>query len=360
MPMQADRQPIKRNDGAQSSERSDKRPLPEPADLMWHLQRTAGNRAVQRFVGASRHLFAANTRGTVAQRFGDMSILYKTNWKYSGGTIATNSAIDPLWHATVFRVDKSGTATANGLFYNGFHLTMEYREGDSRLDPHVFFDSSGEYDAAATLKHAKTKAYKTAVGDAQWAFDLGTAKDLAQSVLATLGPSLSEQERETIENEARAKKEKAKEEGEVEKAEALEKEKQAALKAATAKDESTSIDVLLKDVRYLGGPYKAQFMEYIGGNKQAIKDTGLKKVAEWYLGGRDKGHWTVTEKPQAAYKSWTDKTPIKVTWPSYANSVSWTWRAKSETGLMSEHRQVTFNGYASYKLHPLARKPPQA
>ena len=171
-------------------------------------------------------------------------------------------------------------------------------------------------------------------------------------------PVLSPKERETLENEARAKKDLAKEKSEVEKAEALKKAEQETLKAAAAVDESTNVDVVLRDVKFPGPSYKAQFMKYIAGEKQAITDTKLVNVANWYLGGRDIGHWTVTEKPKSLYKSWTDKTLVKVDWPSYPNSEAKTWRGKTEPGIMSEFRSVTFQGYASYRLHPLAKKPP--
>jgi len=94
-----------------------------------------------------------------ARASNDWSSLHKQGWKYSGGNIATHSGIDPLWHATVFRVDKSGASSADGLFYNGLHLTMEYvNPSKKRMEPHVFFNASGAYDEAATLAHGQTKA----------------------------------------------------------------------------------------------------------------------------------------------------------------------------------------------------------
>jgi hypothetical protein len=325
-----------------------------PANVL-ELQRTIGNRAVGRHVVGPG---LANGAPTRIQRWGDMAGLYKLGWKYSGGTIATHSGLDPLWHATVFRVDKSGTATKDGLFYNGFHLTMTYGPAGSRIEPHVFFDSSGKYVESATLGHKQTQDYITDVGKTQWAFDLATAKDLSTSVLAKLGPVLGDKQREEMETEQRAKKELAKDKEAVAAAEASAKEARETLKAAAASDESTSIDVLLKDVAFFGGTYKAQFEKFVAGEKTAIKDTKLKLVAEWYVGMRDTTKWIVSEDPKAAYKDW-GKTPIKVVWPEYQNCLTQTWRAKASTGLMSEFRMLKFNGYASYKLHPKAKKPPR-
>jgi hypothetical protein len=222
----------------------------------------------------------------------------------------------------------------------------------------VFFDATGAYQESATLTHGQTKAYITDVGPTQWAFDLATAKALSASVMGKLGPVVGEQQREALENARRAKEEQARDESEIAAAQAAEKEAREVLAAAAASDEATSLDVLLKDVKYFGPTYRAQFEKYVGGDATAIKDTGLKKVAEWYVLMRDKAQWVVEEVPKAAYKDW-GKTPAKVEWPAYQNSLTKTWRAKStSTGLISEFRLVKFNGYASYKLHPRAKKPP--
>jgi hypothetical protein len=53
----------------------------------------------------------------------------------------------PLWHASVFRVNRTGKSDKDGLFVDGFHLTLE---GTAPL-PHVFFDDKGNYLNAATV-----------------------------------------------------------------------------------------------------------------------------------------------------------------------------------------------------------------
>src|SRR5579871_1193520 len=216
------------------------------------LQRSVGNRAAGRLLVAARAQ-ARGLAGPPIQRFGDMSLLRKTGWRYSGGTIATHSGFDDLWHATVFRVDKTGASAADGLFYNGFHLTMPFGPSGSRIEPHVFFDSSGGYDEASTLGHRQTKDYITAVGKAQWDFDLGTAKALSENVVGLLGPVLSKDERAAIESARKEKQDVAKEQQEAAAAEAAKKLAQEQRAAADADDESKSIDLLLKDVSYIGG-----------------------------------------------------------------------------------------------------------
>jgi len=41
--------------------------------------------------------------------------------------------------------------------------------------------------------------------------------------------------------------------------------------------------VVLRDVKFPCPSYKAQFMKYIAGEKQAITDTKLVNVSNWYL-----------------------------------------------------------------------------
>ena len=334
-------------------------PMPTPLGRMSvELQRTIGNQATGRLLSA--RLPGARRGGPTLpiQRFGEMSELRKTGWRYSGGTMATHSGIDTLWHASVFRVDKSGKPAADGLFYNGFHLTMPYGPmGAARIEPHVFFDSTGKYDAVATEGHTQTKNYLQAVGKTQFDFDLQTAKDLAKNVVAVLAPALTDEQREAMEKERAQKKEQAKEQEEQAAAAAAKQKELEQEKAAAAADEDSHIGTLLTDVRYTGGSYKEQFKKYVAGDKTAIKSENLKKVAEWYLAMRGTELWIITEDPKAAYKDW-GKTPIKVAWPEYKNAESRTWRAKSDTGLMSEFRKLKFTGYASYKTHPKAKKPP--
>lgn len=359
-----------------------------PADML-ALQQAVGNAAVNRLVQrlqsrqgapalpardalASRSHSAPAKNGAAAQRksmrqgetspiqrWREMAPLYKSGWKFSGGNIATNSNMDPLWHATVFRVDKTGTPDNDGRFFNGFHLTMAYGPSSARIEPHVFFDASGTYDAGATLGHKQTKAYIADVGQTQWEFDLQTARDLSTTVVAKLGPVLTEEQRGKIEQDWKAERDRVKEQGEIAAAEEAAKEAERVLKAAAAQDEETSIRELLKDVKYTGGPYYDQFVKYIGGAKDAIKAAGLKKVADWYVMMRDEKKWVVSEDPKNAYTNW-GKTPIKVTWPEYQNCLTKTWRAKNpQTAFMSEFRMLKFNGYASYKLHPKAIQPPK-
>jgi hypothetical protein len=236
---------------------------------------------------------------------------------------------------------------------------MAYGPVGGRIEPHVFFDASGNYDEGATLGHKQTQAYIGDVGQTQWAFDLQTAKDLSTDVVKNLGPVLTEEQRGKIEQDWQAEKDRVKEQSEVAAAEEAAKEAQRVSQAAAALDEETSIKELLKDVVYPGPSYYAQFMKYIGGEPGAIKDTGLKKIADWYVWMRNTTQWVVVEDPQNAYKDW-GKTPVKVTWPRYQNCLTKTWRAKNpKTSFMSEHRMLKFNGYASYKMHPKALKPPK-
>jgi len=323
------------------------------------LQRTIGNQATGRMLMRARATVQGRGRAVAIQRFGEMAALRGKGWKYSGGNIATNSQLDYLWHATVFKVDKSGKSAADGLFYNGFHLTMAYGPEVSRIEPHVFFDSAGKYDEKATLSHLQTKGYITAVGDEQWTFDLDTAKELSKAVLEKLGPIVTEEQREELEKERNAKKALEKEKVDQEALEAAKKKELEAQKAAAAADEATHINVLLSDAQFLGPSYKTQFTKYIDGDKTAIKDAKLKKVADWYLLMRTKEQWIVVEDPKAAYEDWLSKKPKRVTWPAYKNAVFRTWRAKSDMGLMSEYRMLKFTGYASYKLHPKAKTPPK-
>jgi Domain of unknown function (DUF4157) len=298
------------------------------------------------------------------QRWGEMKTLYKYGtWKYSGGSMATNTAMDPLWHASVFRVNQSGQSDNNGLFFNGFHLTMEYRKQQDRINPHVFFDAQGNYIEAETMKHGQTKAYIQEVGDPQWQFDLATATQKAPMVIPLLGPELQPLDMERMEQEEKEKRER--QEGEEQQKAEIEaqKEKQRLASEAAAQDEDTSINALLTDVNFNYGPYPGRFINYIKaekGERDGIKiDKQLKAVADWYVHMRDDIWWVVSETPKAAYTGW-NKTPANVVWEKYDNCEEKTWRSKNpSTGLMSEFRMLKFNGYASYKLHPKALKPPK-
>jgi hypothetical protein len=305
---------------------------------------------------------ATNRQATLppVQRWREMSSLRKVGWKYSGGNIATNSNVDPLWHATVFGVNTRGQSEGEPLlFFNGFHLTMEYKAKEDKVQPHVFFDAQGNYDQAKTTSHPQTRRYIQEVSDGQWQFDLTTAQDLSKGITATLGPILEEQERKRIEDEWVVEKQRKKDQEELDAIEAAKKEKERLEAAALARDEETSIAELLKDVRFGFGPYPKQFEAYVAGDKAAVKDGKLKQVADWYLYMRDTMLWIVDETPQAAYTNW-GRTPVKVVWKDYPNSLTRTWRAKNpQTTFMMEYRSLKFSGYASYKMHPKALQPPK-
>lgn len=310
-------------------------------------------------VGEGRVQRVARAGAPVIQRWGEFGELRNTGWKYSGGSMATQSNLDPLWHASVFKVKADGSSAKTGLFYDGFHLTMEYQAAE-KINPHVFFDSAGTYVPNATVTHPQTVKYVAAVGAKQWAFDLATAKALAPAALQTLGPQMSQDAARQIEVqklEALAIKEDA-EEAQARAAAQAELQRQAV--AASAAAEEVHIGELLKDVQFNFGPYPGRFLSFVRGvDKSAIKDTKLKEVADWYIQvSTNRGGWIVDETPQAAYTGWA-KDPKTVVWQNYPNSQHQTWRAKDpKTTFMTEYRMLKFNGYASYKTHPNARKPP--
>ena len=283
------------------------------------------------------------------QRWGEMRSLGQLGWKYSGGTMATTQ-VDLLWHASVYRVDKDGKSAEDGLFYQGFHLTMDAPNSQ----PHVFFDEKGAYVEKRTLEHNGTKGYMELVGKAVWEQDLVIAKEHAATVFVSrLAKVLAKEDRVTIEE----KRSKAEREEDIADEIAGQKrdaaEKAEAEKLAGAQDEETHIKTFLIDVRFFGLKYFKDFCDYLKGVPVKI-DSKLELKAVWYKKGRDRG-WPIEEK-QAVYTGF-DKKPREIKWVSYENCTE-RRRRQPDEGIPKEFRQLKFKGYASYKLHPKALKPP--
>ena len=289
----------------------------------------------------------------VVQCFRNWKDLYKTGWKYSGGTMATYNKLGGLWHASVYRVERNGKSHPDGLFYNGFHLTME---GQAPL-PHVFFDDQGQYQAQATNSHPQTKAYRESVGEKVLANDIAAARELSAQVLPLLGLQIENDQRVAMEEaEAQKKADKRDAEAEQLRLDAAQFAENQAMAAAQPEDEGLSLEWLLKDAGFTGvlTYYKTQLEGYLKGQKEVIKSEELKPLIEWYVEGKKRG-WPIEEKPQVLFKGW-GKEPNPITWQVYANCTEKRTRA-GNNGIPSEFRFLSFNGYASYRVHPEARKP---
>jgi hypothetical protein len=285
--------------------------------------------------------------------------LYKTGWKYSGGSMATHGNLGGLWHASVFRVDKDGNSKVDGLFSHGFHLTME---GQAPL-PHVFFDDKGVYQAEMTMNHGQTVAYKALVGAAVLANDIDNAKALSGQALAFLGSEIEEDQRTAMEEAEAQKKVGAKEEEEIALQEAVAKlAAEQAAAAAQPEDEDASLEWLLKDAGFSGvlTPYRNQLKAYVeeSGKEEAITYKKLIPLAKWYMGGKN-AYWVINNEPPKALYQGFNKVPKVINWIKYENSKEKRTRCKDKLGIPIEIRSLRFNGYASYRLHPNAMKPPK-
>jgi hypothetical protein len=226
----------------------------------------------------------------VIQGKGKYGELYKSGWKFSGGTMATYD-LRAHWHASVFRVTSSGSRSETGLFVDGFHLTNSAFEPGEQ--PHVFFSHAGELEEKRTRDHAQSRKFVVEHGKAALDAQIEEAVDLASAAVKVLGPDLSAEEEAQLEADEEARsQEKARADAQrAEEAAAAAAAAQAEAEQSASEDEH--IKLLLEDAKFSGT--LSQFKLLLAGEDNA-RLPRLKKLAAWYKTRRDEG-WVVTLGP---------------------------------------------------------------